>query len=39
VVMKETNIGNIYNLEGNTEIREAKIVSKQVSTSTCLRHQ
>jgi len=36
VVMKETNIGNPYNLEGNTEISEATMVSKEASAYTCL---
>jgi hypothetical protein len=39
VVMKDTKIGNLYKLEGSTEISEAMVVSKEASASTCLWHQ
>jgi hypothetical protein len=39
VVMKATNIGNLYKLEGSTQVNESTVVSKEERVSTCLWHQ
>ena len=39
MVMKATNIGNMYKLEGKIETSEVAVVSKKEITSTCLWHQ
>jgi hypothetical protein len=39
VVMKDTKIGNLYKLEGNTQVNKAAVVSKEERESTCLWHQ
>jgi hypothetical protein len=39
VVMKATNIGNLYKMEGSTQINEAMMVSEEANESTHLWHQ
>jgi len=39
VVMKATNIGNLYKLEGRTQINEVVMVSKEENEATHLWHQ
>jgi hypothetical protein len=39
VVMKATLIGNLYKLEGSTQVTKAKVVSKEARESTCLWYQ
>jgi 5'-3' exoribonuclease 2 len=36
VVMKETNFGNLYKMEGNTQINEAIVVFEEANEYTCL---
>jgi hypothetical protein len=39
VVMKATKLGNLYKLEGSTQVNEATMVSKEARSSTFLWHQ
>jgi hypothetical protein len=39
VVLKDTNIGKLYKLEGNTQVNESTMVSKEEQASSCLWHQ
>jgi hypothetical protein len=39
VVIKDTKIGNLYNMEESIEISESVVVSMESSASTCLWHQ